>query len=89
MAAGAHLAAGWMLAGPERRPGRAESGRSAPPRRWSTRGKTLDKADKAHESGDWPAIISGALQETRESVELAFTSLKQTGKNSPAQSEAF
>ncbi len=77
--AGAHLAAGLMPA--ELNSVRAEPNlekRAA--KAMEHAGSVLEKADKAHESGDWPQALA-ALQETRESVELAFTSLKQTGKN--------
>jgi len=42
--------------------------------------KMLKTADKAHEAGDWPKTLE-SLQEIGKSVQLAFTSLKQTGKN--------
>ncbi len=42
--------------------------------------KMLKAADKAHQAGDWPKTL-GSLQEIGKSVQLAFTSLKQTGKN--------
>jgi hypothetical protein len=37
-------------------------------------------ASDAYKAGDWPKTIA-ALQELRESVDLAYNSLKQTGKN--------
>jgi len=42
--------------------------------------KMLKTADKAHEAGNWPKTLE-SLQEMGKSGQLAFTSLKQTGKN--------
>lgn len=42
--------------------------------------KTLKTADKAHQSDDWDKAFAW-LQEVGQSVDLAVTSLKQTGKN--------
>jgi superfamily I DNA/RNA helicase len=47
----------------------------------------LRAASNAYKSGDWPKTTA-ALDEVRESVDLAYTSLKQTGKN-PRNSRHF
>lgn len=42
--------------------------------------KMLRSANKSYKSGDWDKTLA-ALEEVRESVDLAYTALKETGKD--------
>lgn len=42
--------------------------------------KQMDAAEKEFDAGDWSGVLA-ALEETGASVDLAFDSLKQSGKN--------